>query len=455
MPRVPRVSIIVGLGTMALAMHSSAITTIVPYIVAQSDLSISHVQWILVSYTLVLSCCLVTSGRVADAIGLSRVFRCGLLIVIFSSLLLLSVHSVASLLLLRGLQGLGAAMISGTSLGLLKANSNATGQFQSIAFQSTITTAGLAAGPLFSLVLIAHVHWSAVFIINVAFCSLAFILGSKLVNGPTEGTLDFNPSFSELVLPILLIAPLAIALNTPTELWFSSIILAGAVLTVAVLVMLLLRKTATLQRLIHSWRGFRGFFVTEFLSYVCTSGTAFVVPLYLILVLRVEPRWAGCILSLLYVARSIAALLAVPTASRLGSQNARAWGTIMIALPLFIIAEVPHSSPALVAIALTAIGAGTGLFATVNSAALMQSVSGSRCGTATGILATARNLGMSFGVIAGGTVWRSRMLAGAEANGMSAVAFALSFVAILNFAILTMEFRCRVRSDNSKLQEAI
>lgn len=455
MPRVPRASIIVGLGTMALAMHSSAFTTIVPYIVAQSHLSISSVQWILVSYTLVLSCCLVTSGRIADAIGLRSVYRCGLLIMIFSSLVLLAAHSIASLLLLRGLEGLGAAMVSGTSLGLLKANSNATGQLQSIACQSIMTNAGLAAGPLLSLLLIPHVHWSAVFISNVAFCSLAFLLGSKLVNRSQGGASNFSFSSSELVLPVLLIAPVAIALNTQNERGISWIILAGAVLTVLLFVTLLPRKVATLRPLLGVYRGSRGFIVTEFFAYVCASGTAFVAPLYLILVLRVGPLWAGCILSMQYIARGVAAIFAVPAASRLGSHNTRAWGTIIIALPLFVIAEVPHSTPTLVSMALTTIGAGTGLFATVNSAALMESVSGSRCGTATGILATARNLGMSFGVITAATLWRSKMLDGTGVNGMSTVALTLSFAAILNIATITRGFRCKARSTNSKLQEAI
>jgi hypothetical protein len=67
--RVPQAAVIVGFGTMAMALHCSAMSIAVPAMIQQSQLTMVS-EWVIAIYTLVLSTCLITSGRIGDAMEL-------------------------------------------------------------------------------------------------------------------------------------------------------------------------------------------------------------------------------------------------------------------------------------------------------------------------------------------------------------------------------------------------
>jgi MFS family permease len=70
-----------------------------------------------------------------------------------------------------------------------------------------------------------------------------------------------------------------------------------------------------------------------------------------------------------------------------------------------------------IAICLAVCGLGTGIFVTPNNSALMGSAPRTRQGIASGILATARNVGMVLGIGLSGAILTS-FLAGGAANGL-------------------------------------
>src|SRR4029079_13346052 len=121
---------------MAMALHSSALSVAVPAMIQQSTLTMVNAQWVIAIYTLVLTTSLITSSRIACAVGLRKVYLCGLLTVIASSAMLGADCSVRVVLLLRALEGVGAAMISGTSLGLLATAYGPSEYVRSIGWQT-------------------------------------------------------------------------------------------------------------------------------------------------------------------------------------------------------------------------------------------------------------------------------------------------------------------------------
>src|SRR5690348_9816363 len=87
----------------------------------QVDLGFSqeNLQWVISAYALVFGGFLLLGGRAADMLGRRRVFMGGLAVFTVGSLLAGFAWSEASLIGARGLQGLGAAIISPAALSIL------------------------------------------------------------------------------------------------------------------------------------------------------------------------------------------------------------------------------------------------------------------------------------------------------------------------------------------------
>jgi len=87
----------------------------------QLDLGFSqeNLQWVVSAYALVFGGFMLLGGRLADIIGRRRVFMGGLMIFSVGSLICGLASSDAFLIGARGLQGLGAAMITPSALSIL------------------------------------------------------------------------------------------------------------------------------------------------------------------------------------------------------------------------------------------------------------------------------------------------------------------------------------------------
>src|SRR3954451_11988930 len=101
----------VGLGTMLVAAHVSGVSAAFPFIVGQFGVTVADGQWILTAYTLALTACLISFGALGDRIGFLRVYICGLWVFGISSAACALVWSAWALILLRGVQGVGSAMV--------------------------------------------------------------------------------------------------------------------------------------------------------------------------------------------------------------------------------------------------------------------------------------------------------------------------------------------------------
>jgi hypothetical protein len=234
--------------------------------------------------------------------------------------------------------------------------------------------------------------------------------------------------------PIALIAPLIFLFDGAQGFHVSLRVgvVAATTFIIIILVVVLSNKvgrSALLELPTGSWP----FVASEFISYLCTSGAAFIVPIYLIGFRQVDVLIAGCILSCQYIARALAAVLCIPVISRIGVYGTRTLGTTMITLALLTLAAVRHAPDTLTAVVLGLMGTGTGLFVTANSSGLLASTPIALRGTMTGILATARNLGMTVAVLVAGIGYGGNVAATySDESGFCAAALLLAILAFVN-----------------------
>jgi len=136
----------------------------------QVDLGFSqeNLQWVISAYALVFGGLLLLGGRLGDRLGRRRVFFAGTLVFTTASLLAGLSWSEESLIVFRGLQGLGAALLSPAALAILTATF-AEGRERNIALGVWGATGGFgaAAGVLLGGVLTDLLSWEWIFFVNI------------------------------------------------------------------------------------------------------------------------------------------------------------------------------------------------------------------------------------------------------------------------------------------------
>lgn len=136
----------------------------------KNDLHFSEdgLQWVITAYAILFGGVLLLGGRMADLLGRRRVFMAGMAVFTVFSLLDGLAWSSGSLIVFRGLQGLGAALLAPAALSILTTTFK-EGRDRNVALGiwGAASGSGGAAGVLLGGALTSAFSWSWIFFINV------------------------------------------------------------------------------------------------------------------------------------------------------------------------------------------------------------------------------------------------------------------------------------------------
>ncbi len=426
------VLIAVGIGTFMSALDGSVVNPILPVIRSSFNSDVAAVEWAVVIYLLVVSSLLLTFGRLGDLRGHKGIYVTGFVIFVAASATCGLAQSVEMLVISRGVQALGAAMLFANSPAILTKNFPPKQRGQVLGMQAMMTYLGLTVGPSLGGWLTQVLSWRAVFYINVpigllAFSlSLAFIESDKPERAQNErfdwaGAIFFSAGLIALLL----------GLNQGHEWgWISPAILGcavAAVILLAVFVRIENRSSSPmLDFSLFQSRLFSASTVSAILNYVALYSVVFLMPFYLIQGRGWSPGQSGLILTAQPIVMAVTAPLSGFLSDRIGSRLLSTLGMAIMAAGLFLLSRLGPSSPDVqILISLAVTGLGTGMFISPNTSALLGSAPRQRQGIASGILATARNVGMVLGVGLAGAIFSSITAQGGQTVLFDAVQLGL------------------------------
>jgi EmrB/QacA subfamily drug resistance transporter len=158
-------------------IDGSALTVALPRLKADLGADLASVQWILNGYLLALASLMLVGGALGDAYGKARMLVVGCIVFGLSSVACALAPSAGWLIAARVVQGIGAAVLTPTSLALVGAIYPRNRRNAAIgiwAAASAITTAG---GPILGGWLVDSAGWQAIFWINppVAIAAVALL----------------------------------------------------------------------------------------------------------------------------------------------------------------------------------------------------------------------------------------------------------------------------------------
>src|SRR3954449_1336533 len=103
---------IVCLAQFMVILDATIVNIALPSIQRGLSFSDANLQWVINSYTLVFGGFLLLGGRAADLLGRKRLFIAGLAVFSLASLVNALATTGEMLIVARGFQGLGAALVS-------------------------------------------------------------------------------------------------------------------------------------------------------------------------------------------------------------------------------------------------------------------------------------------------------------------------------------------------------
>jgi len=165
------------------------------------------------------------------------------------------------------------------------------------------------------------------------------------------------------------------------------------------------RPTLIQPRLFSESRAFTAGIVTALLSYLATSGTSFLAANYLQVVLGLRPDEAGVVLLSTPITQMTLSPLAGWLSDRFGARSLASAGMACVTGGLLLLGLMPpDAGPLELVPRLALIGVGFGLFSSPNTSAVMGSVGQGELGLASGVLGTARQVGLGLGLAGIGAV---------------------------------------------------
>jgi MFS family permease len=183
--------------------------------------SLSNLSWVLSAYAIVYAALLVPAGRLGDRFGRKGGFVLGLGLFVAASLGCALSGEIGVLIAFRGLQAVGAALLTPTSLGLVLTTAPAEKVSQYV--QIWIITGVLAAstGPVVGGLLL-QASWRWLFLVNIPVGLIAIVAALRLVPDQRHEQDARIPDAVGAALLILAIGSLALSLVKGTDWGWSS-----------------------------------------------------------------------------------------------------------------------------------------------------------------------------------------------------------------------------------------
>ncbi len=162
------------LGTFMTALDATIVSVALPTIaeeLGEAGHDTQNISWVLLIYTLMLSCFILLWSKVGSNIGYRKVFMAGISVFVLSSFLtgmcgFVEELGLLSIVLFRAMQGIGASMVVATSMAIVNTYIPKGIRGASIGAVTLAASAGSAFGPALGGILTSF-HWSCIFFVNI------------------------------------------------------------------------------------------------------------------------------------------------------------------------------------------------------------------------------------------------------------------------------------------------
>ena len=390
------VLIAVTLGAFLTPFMGSSVNIALPSIGKDFEMDAVLLGWVATAYLITGAMFLVPFGRIADIYGRKKVFIYGIVIYTIASLLSALSTSAIMLISFRVLQGIGGAMIFGTSVAILTSVFPVGDRGRVLGINVAAVYVGLSVGPFVGGLLTDHFGWRSVFYANVplGLIMVALILWKLKGDWAMAKGERFDLPGS-IIYGVMLVAIMYGFTRLPS-LWGGWLILVGLLALVAFIWWELRVKSPVLN--INLFRNnivFAFSNLAALINYSATFAVSFLLSLYLQYIKGFNPEDAGLVLIAAPVMQAIFSPVAGRLSDRIEPRILASAGMALAVVGLALFALIGYgTSLAFIVGGLVILGFGFALFSSPNTNAVMSSVENKFYGVSAATLGTMRQVGM-------------------------------------------------------------
>jgi EmrB/QacA subfamily drug resistance transporter len=283
------------LGSSLAFIDGTAVNVALPALQTAMHATVSDVQWVVEAYALLLAALLIAGGSLGDLYGRRRIFVTGVILFALASACCGLAPSIGWLVLARGVQGVGAALLVPGSLALISASFPVNERGRAIGTWSGVTAITAAVGPVLGGWLVEHASWRYVFFINLPVAAIVVWIAQSQVPESRDPQIGLSLDWSGAVLATIGLGALTFALiEAPRQ--GRGAAAAGAIGICAMVAFLVVEARSSSPMIpltLFRSRNFSGANLLTFFLYAAFGGFLFFFPLNLIQVQHYSATEAG------------------------------------------------------------------------------------------------------------------------------------------------------------------
>src|SRR5690349_12047574 len=170
------------LGVLMIVLDTTIVNVALPSIRADLGFSEATLAWVVNAYVLTYGGFLLLGGRLGDLFGHRRLFLLGLALFTFASLACGMAHSREWLVIARGVQGLGGAVVTAVALSLIMdLFTEPAERVKAMGVYGFVCAGGGSVGVLLGGLLVSTLSWHWVFLVNLPIGLAVFIASLRLL----------------------------------------------------------------------------------------------------------------------------------------------------------------------------------------------------------------------------------------------------------------------------------
>lgn len=430
-----------------VAPLDSAVNAAFPAINAAFALDVASIRWVVISYLVAFSSCVIVGGRLGDLFGYRRVFGAGLLVSAAAFLACAFASDYRWLLAARVVQGVGIALVLGAAPALALSIFPESERTRVLARFGAAFAAGLAIGPAAGGVLVDAFGWQAVYFARVPLALGAWLLLGRVPVAPqVSRAADNRFDLSGSVLLAAWTGSLLLGIALP-----GAAGLAAGLLAAITFAWFVRREARSSHPMIRLSLFRTAAFTVPNLAAVSVHFTGFIVfllgPYLFVHTLGLSAQVAGFLLALGPAGAVLGASLSSRLVARFGARPA-AFAGMLLNVAVVAVASGWDGATGLAAIGcwLALGGLGIGLFQVAYSDLVIAALPPEERGVASSLTNFTRTLGVVACAVIGSALFRSAesqaLAEGAVAGAafLQGYAFAFGSVAagIGLFIVLTL-----------------
>ncbi|MCL4445067.1 MAG: MFS transporter [Candidatus Thermoplasmatota archaeon] len=379
------------------AVDSTIVILALPTITVQLGATLSSSIWIIMIYLLVIAVGTTQLGRLGDILSRKMMFNTGIGLFTLGSALCGAAPTITTLIIFRGVQASGAAMIQSNSGAIVADNFPPNRRGRVFGYTSVGYNAGAMLGIVFGGLITTFIGWRYIFYINVpiGIFALLFAIQNIKVGKKVENRLDI-PGTVMLALSLSLISYAAVDVTTNGIDAFNELLIIIGLIAIVTFVMVeRIVANPLLPLKIFRIRILSFSIMASFFQSLGFLAVVFIIIMYLQGIRGLSPLYSSLLLLPGYVIGSILGPYFGKLTDRIGSRIPATMGLVIMGVAILVYLTLTvTSSLYIVLVGSFLTGTGSSMFYPANNSAVMANSPRELYGLSSGFLRTMANIGM-------------------------------------------------------------